>query len=78
MWVQCILEGQINGPTQDDTHSTESGQTETLNLFKELLHHAEENIWVRVVMILIVRGEHMKIKGPLKEEDTKSEWEATR
>ena len=29
MWVQCILEGQINEPTQDDTHSTESGQTET-------------------------------------------------
>ena len=28
-WVQCILEGQINEPTQDDTHSTESGQTET-------------------------------------------------
>ena len=27
-WVQCILEGQINEPTQDDTHSTESGQTE--------------------------------------------------
>ena len=29
MWVQCILEGQINEPTQDDTHSTESSQTET-------------------------------------------------
>ena len=28
MWVQCILEGQINEPTKDDTHSTESGQTE--------------------------------------------------
>ena len=28
-WVQCILEGQINEPTQDDTHSTESGGTET-------------------------------------------------
>ena len=28
-WVQCISEGQINEPTQDDTHSTESGQTET-------------------------------------------------
>ena len=28
MGVQCILEGQINEPTQDDTHSTESGQTE--------------------------------------------------
>ena len=25
MGVQCISEGQINGPTQDDTHSTESG-----------------------------------------------------
>ena len=29
MWVQCISEGQINEPTQDDTHSTESGRTET-------------------------------------------------
>ena len=29
MWVQHILEGQINEPTQDDTHSTESGGTET-------------------------------------------------
>ena len=28
-WVQCISEGQINEPTQDDTHSAESGQTET-------------------------------------------------
>ena len=26
-WVQCILEGQINEPTQDETHSTESGGT---------------------------------------------------
>ena len=25
MWVQCVSEGQINEPTQDDTHSTESG-----------------------------------------------------
>ena len=24
-WVQCISEGQINEPTPDDTHSTESG-----------------------------------------------------
>ena len=29
MWVQCISEGQINEPTQDDTHSTESSGTET-------------------------------------------------
>ena len=29
MWAQCILEGQINGPTHDDTHSTKSGRTET-------------------------------------------------
>ena len=29
MWVQCISEGQINELTQDDTHSTESGGTET-------------------------------------------------
>ena len=28
-WVQHISEGQINEPTPDDTHSTESGQTET-------------------------------------------------
>ena len=29
MWVQCISEGQINEPTQDDTHSTESSGAET-------------------------------------------------
>ena len=28
-WVQHILEGQINEPSQDDTNSTESGGTET-------------------------------------------------
>ena len=28
-WVQHISEGQINKPTQDDTHSAESSQTET-------------------------------------------------
>ena len=28
-WVQHISEGQIHEPTQDDTHSTESGGTET-------------------------------------------------
>ena len=32
MWVQCMSEGQINEPTQDDTHSTESGGTETFVL----------------------------------------------
>ena len=46
-------------------------QESNKNLFEELLHHAEENIQVRVVMILIVIEEHMKIKDPLKEEDTK-------
>ena len=28
-WVQHVLEGQINEPTQDDSHSIESGGTET-------------------------------------------------
>ena len=28
-WVQHVLEGQINEPTQDDAHSIESGGTET-------------------------------------------------
>ena len=28
-WVQCILEGQINEPTQEDTSSAESGLTES-------------------------------------------------
>ena len=28
-WVQCVSEEQINEPTQDDTPSVESGQTET-------------------------------------------------
>ena len=27
MWVQCISEGQINKPTLDDAHSSESDQT---------------------------------------------------
>ena len=45
------------------------------NLFEELLHHTEENFQVRVVMVLIVIGEHMKIEGPLKEEDTKVRME---
>ena len=43
------------------------------NLFKGLLHHTEENILVRVVMILIVMGDQIEIKGPLKEEGTKME-----
>ena len=46
-------------------------QESNKNLFKELPHHAEENIQMRVVTILIVIGEHMKIKDLLKEEDTK-------
>ena len=37
MWVQCILEGQINEPTLDDAHSTESGQTEACILVEEIL-----------------------------------------
>ena len=28
-WVQCILEGQINEPTQEDMHSTQSSAIET-------------------------------------------------
>ena len=28
-WVQCISEGQINEPTQEDTNSAESGLTES-------------------------------------------------
>ena len=35
--VQCILEGQINEPTQDDIHSTESGETETSVLAEGIL-----------------------------------------
>ena len=45
------------------------------NLFRGLPHHAEENILVRVVMILIVMGDHIEIKGPLKEEGTKVKME---
>ena len=29
-WVQCISEGQINEPTQEDTHSSESSETSVL------------------------------------------------
>ena len=39
------------------------------NLFEELPHHAGEKIQMKVMMIVI--GGHMKIEGPLKEEDTK-------
>ena len=46
-------------------------QESNKNHFEGLPHHTEENILVRVVKILIVIGEHMMIKGPLKEEDTK-------
>ena len=46
------------------------GMQESKNLFEELLHHIE-NIHMRVVVILIVTGEHMEIEGPLREEDTK-------
>ena len=35
-WVQCISEGQINEPATDDTHSTESDQTETSVLAEEI------------------------------------------
>ena len=41
------------------------------NHFEGLTHHTEENILARVVIILIVIGEHMTIEGPLREEDTK-------
>ena len=46
-------------------------QESNKNLSEELLHHAEENIHVTVVMIVIVIEEHVEIKDPLKEEDTK-------
>ena len=36
MWVQCISEVQINEPTPDDTHSTESGWTETSVLAEDI------------------------------------------
>ena len=45
------------------------------NLFRGLPHHTEENILMRVVMILIVMGDHIEIKGPLKEEGTKIKME---
>ena len=41
-------------------------------IFEGLLHHIGGNTLVRVVMILIVIEEHMEIKDPLKEEDTKT------
>ena len=41
------------------------------NLFRELPHHTEEKILARVVMMLIMIGDHIEIKGPLKEEGTK-------
>ena len=41
------------------------------NLFEELLHHTEENILARVVMTLMMMGDHIEVEGPLKEEGTK-------
>ena len=46
-------------------------QESNKNLFEGLLYHIEENILVRLVMILIVIGKHMMIEGPLKQEGTK-------
>ena len=46
-------------------------QESNKNHFKGLPHHTEENILASVVTILIVIGENMMIKGPLKEEDTR-------
>ena len=43
--------------------------------FEGLPHHTEENILARVVMILMVIGDHIKITGPLKEEGTKVRME---
>ena len=45
------------------------------NHFEGLLHHTEENILARVVMILTMIGDHIEIKGPLKEEGTKVRME---
>ena len=39
--------------------------------FKELLLHLEENILMKVVMILMVIGEPMMIEGPLEKEGIK-------
>ena len=49
--------------------------SERVHIFERLLHHAEGNILVRVVMILIVIEEYMEIKDPLKEEDIKVRME---
>ena len=46
-------------------------QGSSRNHFEELLHHTEENILARVVMTLIMMGDHIEIKGPLNEEGTK-------
>ena len=46
-------------------------QESNKNHFKELPHHTEETILVRVVMTLIMMGDHIEIEGPLKEEGTK-------
>ena len=37
MWVQCILEGQINEPTPDDAHSSESDHTGISAHIEEML-----------------------------------------
>ena len=43
-WVQHILEGQINEPTQDDTHLTESGQTE-MSVLAEVIPEELDHEW---------------------------------
>ena len=46
-------------------------QESNKNVFEGLLHHIEENILVRVVMMLIMIGDHIEIEGLLKEDGTK-------
>ena len=59
----------------DQEEECQRMQESNKNHYEGLLHHTEENILARVVMILIVIGDHIEMEGPLKEEGTKVRME---
>ena len=77
--MQVIIP-QLDGPVSIQSRSR-GRISENMRLrqesFKGLLHHTEENILVRVVMILIVMGDHIEIEGPLKRKVPRSKWKTT-
>ena len=76
------LDGPVSIPTRDRRRLPEDIRImegeyskKKAHIFKGPLCHKEGNIWERVVMILIMIGDHIEIKDPLKEEDIKVRME---